>query len=277
MRGRLEAVRTIARHEFRAAARGRVVPAFVLLFGGLAVGIALAGLGASGRLVVQGFPRTAVSLLALALYLLPLFGLVLGAGALGDEDGGAELLLAQPIERSDALLGRALGLAAALALVALAGFGGAGAIIAAQAGTAGAGAYLLVAAGSLLAGLAGLSAGSLIGALCRRRGAAIAWALALWIGAAVLYDLAAIAVLQLAETARPGPWLVGLLALNPIDGLRALALLGLGADVLLGPAGAALRQHLGHAAGAAWILGSTAAWTTLPFLALRRVYRHRDF
>ncbi len=277
MRPRLETIRTIAAHELHAAARGRMVPAAGLLFAGLALGIALAGLGASGRLMVQGFTRTGASLLALALYLLPLFGLVLGAGAFGDEDGGTELMLAQPVGRTDVLHGRVLGLAAAFAAVATAGFAVAGAIIAARAGAAGIGDYLLVAAGSLLAGLAGLSVGTLIGALCRRRGAAVGWALALWLAAAVLYDLAAITVLQTVGTGRPGPWLVGLLALNPIDGLRALGLLGLGADVLLGPTGAALRQYLGGAAGAVWVLGSVAAWIALPILALRRVYGRRDF
>ena len=68
----------------------------------------MAGLAASGQLLVQGFTRTAVSLLSLALYLLPLVGLVLGAHAFGAQDGGTELLLAQPIARH-VLLGRCLG------------------------------------------------------------------------------------------------------------------------------------------------------------------------
>ena len=48
------------------------------LFALMALAIAVAGLAASGQLVVQGFTRTAVSLLSLALYLLPLVGLSSG-------------------------------------------------------------------------------------------------------------------------------------------------------------------------------------------------------
>src|SRR5690606_41205235 len=58
----------------------------------------------------------------------------------------------------------------------------------------------------------------------------------------VLYDLLAIAVLQLVGTGEPGPLLLALLVLNPIDGVRALLLTLLGADVLLGPSGAAMTR-----------------------------------
>ncbi|HEX6939910.1 MAG TPA: ABC transporter permease subunit [Longimicrobiales bacterium] len=275
MPSRPETVRAIAVHEFRAAARGRIVHAFTLLFAGLAVGIAIAGLGASGHLHVQSFSRTGASLLTLALYLLPLLGLLLGAGEFGDDDG-MELLIAQPIRRNDALVGRLLGLAATLAAVALAGFGAAAIVIAIGAGGAGIAGYALVAGVGLLAGFAGLTLGALVGACCRRRGTAVGWALALWLGAAVLYDLAAIAILQLTGNGRPGPALVALLAFNPIDGLRALALVGLGADVLLGPAGAALRQLLGGST-AACVLGAALAWIGLPVVALARAYSRRDF
>ena len=44
-------------------------------------------------------------------------------------------------------------------------------------------------------------------------------------------------------TGEPGPLLVGLLAANPIDGVRALLLSVLGADVLLGPTGASVQRR----------------------------------
>ena len=86
-----DALRAVAAAECRSALAGRLVQGLGALFALLALAIALAGLGASGQIVVQGFTRTAVSLLSLALYLLPLVGLVLGAHALGVEDGGTEL------------------------------------------------------------------------------------------------------------------------------------------------------------------------------------------
>jgi Cu-processing system permease protein len=266
----------IAKQELAAALRGRMILAFGGLFATLAIGIALAGLGASGQLLVQGFTRTAVSLLTLALYLLPMLGLILGASAFGGDDGGVELLLAQPISRTEALAGRALGLAAALAVVSLGGFALAGVVVLVGAGAVGAGGFLLAAFGATLVGLVGLSIGVLIGIVVRRRGAAVGWALAAWVTAAVLFDLAAIAVLQVAGDGQPGPWLVTLLALNPIDGVRALALVGLGADVLLGPTGAALHRMLGPGGGALWVAGSLVMWLVVPSVAGAAVFRRRD-
>ena len=66
MRGRADVLCALAMAEFRGALRGRFVQGFGLLFAALAVGIALAGLSASGQLLVQGFVRTSASLLTLS-------------------------------------------------------------------------------------------------------------------------------------------------------------------------------------------------------------------
>lgn len=271
------AVLAIAAHELRAALRGKMVLAFAALFALLAVGIALAGLGASGRLVVQGFTRTTVSLLTLALYLLPLLGALLGAAAFGGEDGATELLLAQPIGRGEAMLGRLIGLYGALAGIAGAGFGAAAALVAATAGGHGFGGFLLVALGASAVGGAGLGVGALVGILARRRSTAVGWALGAWFAAAVLYDLAAIMLLQLTGTGEPGPWLVAILAANPIDGVRALSLVHLGADVLLGPTGAALERLFGAGGGTLYVLASLALWVAVPPALAAWVFSRRDF
>ena len=277
MFARPDVIGALAAAEFRSALRGRVIQWFGALFGVLAIGISIAGLGASGELMVQGFGRTAVSLLTLALYLLPLVGLALGASTFGAEDGGTELLLAQPVSRGAVLAGRAAGLALALVAVAVAGFGAAGLVVALFAGSAGLGGYAAVLAGAALVGLAGLSLGVLIGVLARRRTAAVGMALAAWLAIAVVYDLVAIAVLQLFGSGEPGPLLVALLALNPVDGVRALGLTALGADVLLGPTGAAMQRLMGPGGGAAIVLASLVACLTVPMALAAAVYRRRDF
>jgi ABC-type transport system involved in multi-copper enzyme maturation permease subunit len=135
-----------------------------------------------------------------------MLGLILGPAAFGGDDGGVELLLAQPITRTEALAGRALGLAAALGVVALGGFALAGVVVLVGPGAVGAGGFLLAALGATLVGMVGLSLGVLIGILVRRRGAAVGWALAVWVIGAVVFDLASIAVLQLVGDGQPGPW-----------------------------------------------------------------------
>lgn len=268
----------IAGHEIRSALRGKLVPGFAALFALLAVGIALAGLGASGRLMVQGFTRTTVSLLTLAVYLLPLLGALLGAAAIGGEDASMEILVAQPIRRGEALFGRLVGLYGAIAGIGLAGFGAAGVLVAATAGGKGLGGYLLVALGATALGGVGLGTGVLIGTLARRRSTAVGWALGAWFVAAILYDLVAIMVLQLVGNGEPGHWLVTLLATNPIDGVRAVSLVYLGADVLLGPTGAALKRLLGPGSGGGvLVLASLLAWLVTPPALAAWCFGRRDF
>ena len=267
----------VAAAEYRSARAGRIVQGFGVIFAIMALAIAMAGLAASGELVVQGFTRTAVSLLSLALYLLPLVGLVLGAHAFGVEDGGTELLLAQPISRSAVLTGRTIGLAATLILIAAAGFGPAGVVVMAAAGLEGLPGFLLVATGSTAVGLAGLGLGVLLGVQARRRLTAVAAALVAWVVLAVLFDFVAIGLLQFVGDGQPGPLLLGLLAINPIDGMRALSLMWLGADVLLGPTGAALTNLLGPSGGMLLVVAGIAAWFVVPLTAAASILRRRDF
>jgi Cu-processing system permease protein len=277
MRGRADVLCALAMAEFRGALRGRFVQGFGLLFAALAVGIALAGLSASGQLLVQGFVRTSASLLTLSVYLLPLLGLILGATAFGTEDGGTELMLAQPIRRVDLIAGRTLGLALAIVSVAAAGFGIAALLVGATAGAEGLPAYLVVAAMCTGAGLFGLALGVCIGVLSRRRLRAIGGALGGWVLFAVVFDLVAIAVLQVSGSSEPGPWLLGILLCNPIDGVRTLGLVTLGADVLLGPTGAAMHQLLGDHGGGIAILASLVLWSGLVLGVAARHYQRRDF
>ena len=275
--GAIRTTLVVAGAEYRSALASRLVQGFGAVFALLAVAIAVAGLAASGQVLVQGFTRTAVSLLSLALYLLPLVGLVLGAHAFGVEDGGTELLLAQPIGRGSVLLGRTAGLAAALTLVALIGFGLAGVVVLLGAGAAGAAGYLLVAGGSTVVGLAGLALGVLLGVRARRRLTAVAMAMVAWVVLALLFDFAAIALLQFAGDGQPGPLLLALLAANPIDGMRAIGLVSLGADVLLGPTGAALSKLMGPSGGTLLVATALAAWCVVPLALAARVFSRRDF
>jgi hypothetical protein len=71
--------------------------------------------------------------------------------------------------------------------------------------------------------------------------------------------------------------LLVLLAANPIDGMRALGLVGLGADVLLGPTGAALSRLMGPSGGAVLVVAALLGWCAVPLALATRAYRRRDF
>lgn len=272
----LPRVLALASFELRATLRGKMVPAFAVLFAVVAGGLALAGLGGSGQLLVQGFTRTAVSLMTLGYYIMPLLGLLLGAMAFAGNSAAMEAIAAQPVGVTELVLGRALGLLGAIVLVVVAGFGSATLFIAASAGTTGISGFLLVALGSVLAGAAGLAVGILLGIVSRSRLGAMGGAIAAWLLAAVVFDLLAIGVLQLVGDGHPGRWLIVLLGLNPIDGLRAVSLVELGADVLLGPAGAALERMLGGAAGLSFVAVTLTLWIAVPLAAAITLSSRRD-
>src|SRR5687767_14040914 len=185
----LSRVLALAAFELRSTLRGKMVPAFAVLFAIFAVGLALAGLGGSGQLLVQGFTRTAVSLMTLGYYVMPLLGLLLGELGFAANSASMEAIAAQPVGAAELVLGRALGLAAAIMLVVAAGFGSAALFIAANAGTVGLGGFLLVAVGSGMAGAAGLSVGILLGAASRSRLGAMGGAIAAWLFAVLVFDL----------------------------------------------------------------------------------------
>ncbi len=272
----LPRILALAAFELRSTMRGKMVPTFAALFAVVGVGLALAGLGGSGQLLVQGFTRTAVSLMTLGYYGMPLLGLLLGAMAFAGNSAAMQAIAAQPVGISELVLGRALGLLGAILLVVVAGFGGAMLFIAASAGAAGIGGFLLVALGSVLAGAAGLAVGILLGVVSRSRLGAMGGAIAAWLFAVVVFDLIAIGVLQLVGAGQPGGWLLALLGLNPIDGLRAVSLVKLGADVLLGPAGAALERMLGGAAGLSFVGLSLTLWIALPLGTAVMLSSRRD-
>ena len=101
-------------------------------------------------------------------------------------------------------------------------------------------------------------------------------ALVAWVALAVVFDFAAIALLQFTGDGEPGPVL--LRCWRPIrsTGCARSGWSALGADVLLGPAGAALAKLLGPSGGAARPR-RPGGLVCRPLACAARVYRRRDF
>jgi len=116
---------TIAAKEFRDRMRNRWVLAVALVFTVFSLVIAYFGGAQQGAVGFRSIEFTIASLVSLVIYLIPLIALLLGFDAIvGErERGSLDLLLSLPITRLELLLGKYLGLAAALALSTLAGFG----------------------------------------------------------------------------------------------------------------------------------------------------------
>lgn len=217
-------IRVVAGKELRDRLRNRWVLVIAVLFASFALAIAYFGGAGQGAVGMRGLDVTIASLTSLSLYLLPLIALLLGFDAIvGEaERGSLNLLLALPLTRLELLLGKYLGLAAALALATAGGFGAAGVALLGGLGVAGWFHYIGFVLSAILMGLAFLSLAVLVSVLAADRTRASGVAIALWFLLVLVFDLVLLGLLVLAGDSAAGSLLPYLLLLNPADVFRIL-------------------------------------------------------
>jgi Cu-processing system permease protein len=265
-----------ARQELMLAARSRWAQSFAFVFAGLALAVAASGYVLSGGRGVQDFARTGASLVQLVLLLTPLASLVIGVLALAPDRGAAELLFAQPVSRRSVLLGKLVGLFAALAAAQAAGLAAAGVVIFSRSDASGLGGYacLFAAALALTAAFLAIAAALASGGPGRRT-RALVLSLIVWFAAVVLADVAALGVASLLPSRAASRTLIAAALLNPVGAVRTGALLGIQGTAAFGPASLALLRFTGGPLGAAaLILLSGLFWIAVPaWIAVRRLER----
>lgn len=266
----------IAAEEFRINARNRWIFAFGWVFALLTLAISYFGMVTAAQVGFQGFTRTTASLVNLVLYLVPMVALIMAVLSFSAE-GGSELLLAQPVTRTQVLLGKLAGVYAALAVALLFGFGASGLIIALQAGGEGIGRFLFFVAHTLLLALVFAVLGSLVSVAASNRARAIGAALAVWFFFVIFYDLLIIGAGFLFREHIANLIIFLSLFGNPVDLARVASLISLGGAAIFGAAGAALIKFLGGAATSMVVLVlGMLGWTVLSLLAASRILRQRD-
>lgn len=256
----------LAAKEFSDRVRKRWVLAVALVFTVFSLAITYFGSAAQGQIGPRSIEVTIASLVSLVIYLIPLIALLLGFDAIvGErERGSLDLLLALPITRLELLLGKYLGLAAALVLSTLAGFSLVAALLWQRFGAAGLYHYGGFVFSSVLLGLAFLSLAMLLSVLARDRTRASGLAIALWFLLVLVFDLLLLGLL-VASAGELGP-LSGdgfayLLLLNPADLFRILNVFSL--DDMRRLYG--LASVVPPALGNPWLMGGAmAAWIVLP-------------
>ncbi len=260
----------VARQELVLAVRSRWTQIFATVFALLALGVAASGYILSGGSGFQDFARTSTSLVQLVVLIVPLAALVMGVLSVAPERGAAELLFAQPVSRRVILVGKLLGLLAALCAAELAGFGVAGLVVFAGAGEEGAGGYAVIVLGAVLLTASSLSVSALLAATAvgRRRVRALAGAVVVWLFTAVLLDLVALGVASLLPSGPASRVLMLSVIVNPAAAVRTASLLAVEGTAAFGAASLALLRFTGGPFGAAFVLcGSLALWIALPALA----------
>lgn len=267
-RSRVTRMLPIAGKEVRDGLTNRWLIAYSVLLGGLGLAATATGLDSASGLAIQAFGRTTATLMNLCLLLSPLVAVVMGAALIAGEQerGTLEHLLAQPLTRTELLVGKHLGLLAALTAATVAGFVPAGLAIALAAGPTVLGHYLLFPTIAALAGAAMAAVGLLISVASRSAVHAQGTAIFTWFAFVLLYDLVLMG--SLAVSGMPAPWLAAALVGNPVDAARVLGVLALEPDLyLLGPAGAFLTATLSPAGTASLLIGMVILWGFVPACA----------
>ena len=255
----------LVRKELRDAIGNRWLAGYAAVLATLGLAATASGLDSTSGLALQAFGRTTATLMNLCLLLAPLVAVLMGAGAIAGERerGTLEHLLAQPLTRTALLLGKHLGLVAALTAATVAGFVPAGMLIASASGAQMVGHYLLFPAIASLAGMAMAGVGVFISVSSRSAVQAQGTAVFAWFALVLLYDLVLMG--SLATSGLPAEWLAAALLANPVDAARVLGVLALEPDLyLLGPAGAYIASRFSHDGAAALLLLALAFWASAP-------------
>lgn len=266
----LSVIAAIARKEIRDSLRNRWFILYTVAFAVLALALAWLSRAGTGSVGLAGFGRTAASLINLVMIIIPLMALTAGATSLASERerGTLAYLLAQPVSRVEVVLGKYLGLAAALLGSIAAGFGISGLAIAIRSGSSEAIVFLRLVVAAYALALAMLAVGFVISSFARRTSSATGAALFLWLALVFLGDLG---LMGTALAFRLGVQdLFHLSLINPLQVFRMAALESVSASMdVLGPAGQYATAKYGTSLP--WIFVAVlAAWIAVP-MALAHV------
>ena len=210
--------------EFHDRIRNRWVLAVTTVLTAFALVIAYFGAAQQGEVGLRGMEVTIASLVSLVIYLVPLIALILGFDAIvGErERGSLDLLLSMPITRVELLLGKYLGLAAALACSTIVGFGLVGILLAVKLPLAAMYHYAGFMLSSVLLGMAFLSLARLVSVIAADRTRASGVAIALWFFFVLVFDLLLLGALIATGGKLGSDALPYLMLLNPADIFRIL-------------------------------------------------------
>ena len=220
----LSQARVIAVKEFRERIRNLWVVVVAVIFAVFALAIAYFGSAQQGAVGFRSIDVTITSLVSLVIYLVPLIALILGYDAIvGEKERGSlDLLRSLPITRLEILLGKYFGLAAALAVSTLLGFGGSLLPLLGQIGAADLYHYAGFVLSAILMGMAFLSLSLLVSVLAQDRMRASGVAIGLWFFFVLAFDLLLMGALVLSQGRLGSAWFAGILMLNPADVFRLL-------------------------------------------------------
>jgi Cu-processing system permease protein len=181
------------------------------------------------------------------------------------------------VSRTEVLLGKFAGLAAALTVSQAVGFGAGGALVAFNAGADQVPGFLALTGLSIALGWLTISAALCIAVVWPDRLKAMSAALLLWLLMVVAYDLVVLGATAMLRGLSLQSVLFPALLLNPVDLARVLTTLAVGSGALFGPTSAVLMKMFGSATGIALGLFVLAIESLAPLAIATHVFRRRDW
>jgi len=268
---RPDAVWAIARKELSERLRNRWIWTVSVLV--LAATIAIAFFSATpvGVVGAHGGGAILASILNLAVYLVPLLALVMGAGAIIDEKrrGLLDLVLTYPVSSGEYFLGTFIGYALALGIALVTSFVPTGIVLSATTGVD-IQQYALLVVLVLALGTSFLALSFLISILSRDPARGVATSVLVWILAVFVFDLVLVGILvgfggQIPETA-----FGVMLLLNPTDVFRLIAFTWVGSAA--SPLGLAT---VSPPFPAAMLVSVLVLWAVVPLWLSHRLFQKR--
>jgi len=272
---RVQSVVAFARREFRDAISSRWFLLYTVAFTVLAMAVSFMSLAGSGSHGFAGFGKTTAGLLNLIMLVVPLMALIAGAGSIaGERERGTLLyLLAQPISRSELLIGKYLGLAMALCCSMCVGFGLSAGVLAWRVGGVGVHSFVLLVLFTCGLALSMLSVGMLLSVLSRRSGVATGLGLFVWLFFVFLSDLGLMAGTILFKLRVQEVFAIAIV--NPLQAFKMGVIVNMNASLdVLGPVGMYASQTYGD--GLPWILAAVLIlWSVVPLAVAVILFRKR--
>jgi Cu-processing system permease protein len=241
--------------------RSRIIIAYTLILSAASFGLFNLGGDVSKGLI---------GMLSLILLVIPLVCLVFGTIHFYNSYEFIELLASHPLKRRTILLGEFLGVGGALCAALLLGAGLP--IMLYAAGSTG---FTLLGVGLVLT-LVFVALAFLGAVLARDKARGVGMAMMLWFYFALLHDGLMLLVMFAFEDYPLEKPTMAMIALNPIDLGRVVALLQMDVSALMGYTGALMKELLGTTAGLASASGVLLLWILLPLALAWWIFRKKD-
>ena len=221
--------------------------------------------------VSDDLSKVSLSLMNIMIMVVPLISAVFATTHFYNNLEFIELMLAQPVKRSQVFLSQLLAVILMLSLSILMGFGLPMLLWGADSSL-----ITLLAVGVVLSAVfAGFA--FLASVMTRDKAKAIGISLALWIYFSLVYDGFVLYIIYSFADYPLEKATLGLVMLNPVDLGRILMLMQLDISALMGYTGAFFQQFFSSSMGLMIAGGSLVIWMLVPNFFALKIFRNRDF